>query len=122
MPSFSHLSASQRMSRKDFFISYNQADQDWAEWIAWILEEEGYSVIIQAWDFTAGGNFVVEMDKATSNADKTIAVLSQNYLDAKYTDSEWAAAFKQDPKGEKRKLIPFPGLGSRGSVCISTHL
>jgi hypothetical protein len=23
---------------KDFFISYNQADRAWAEWIAWELE------------------------------------------------------------------------------------
>ena len=25
---------------KDFFISYNKADREWAEWIAWQLEEE----------------------------------------------------------------------------------
>ena len=30
---------------KDFFISYNQADRAWAEWIAWILEEAGYTVV-----------------------------------------------------------------------------
>jgi hypothetical protein len=26
----------------DFFVSYSQADQLWAEWIAWSLEEDGY--------------------------------------------------------------------------------
>lgn len=31
---------------KDFFISYNQADRAWAEWIAAQLEEEGYTCII----------------------------------------------------------------------------
>ena len=95
------------MSRKDFFISYNQADKDWAEWIAWILEEEGYSVIIQAWDFRPGENFVLEMHKAAINTEKTIALFSQCYLDAEYTHPEWSAAVEQDPKGEKRKLIPF---------------
>ncbi len=44
--------------QKDFFISYNGKDKDWAEWIAWQLEEAGYSVIIQVWDFRPGGNFV----------------------------------------------------------------
>ena len=29
---------------KDFFISYNSADQQWAEWIAWQLEEAGYKI------------------------------------------------------------------------------
>jgi hypothetical protein len=33
----------------DLFISYNQADRDWANWIAWTLEGAGYTVIIQAW-------------------------------------------------------------------------
>ncbi|WP_241830645.1 toll/interleukin-1 receptor domain-containing protein [Parafrankia colletiae] len=26
----------------DFFVSYTQTDQPWAEWIAWTLEEAGY--------------------------------------------------------------------------------
>jgi TIR domain len=34
--------------QKDFFISYNKADLQWAEWIAWTLEESGYIVVIQA--------------------------------------------------------------------------
>ena len=46
-------------SMKDFFISYNTADRDWAEWIAWTLEEAGHSVVIQAWDFRPGENFQV---------------------------------------------------------------
>ena len=91
---------------KDFFISYNSKDRQWAEWIAWVLEEEGYSVVIQVWDFPPGGNFVLEMQKATSAAQQTIAVISENYLEANYTQSEWAAAFSVDPEGEKRKLIP----------------
>ncbi|MGH4014617.1 MAG: TIR domain-containing protein [Pseudonocardiaceae bacterium] len=24
----------------DFFVSYTQADRAWAEWIAWLLEED----------------------------------------------------------------------------------
>ena len=42
--------------QKDFFISYTGRDSKWAEWIAWCLEQAGYSVIIQAWDFPAGSN------------------------------------------------------------------
>ncbi|MEG3437711.1 TIR domain-containing protein [Pannus brasiliensis CCIBt3594] len=91
----------------DFFISYNGRDKQWAEWIAWILEEASYSVVIQAWDFRPGSNFVLEMQKATVQAKQTIAVLSDNYLDALYTQPEWAAAFVQDPTGENRTLIPI---------------
>ncbi|KAB0240252.1 toll/interleukin-1 receptor domain-containing protein [Microcystis aeruginosa EAWAG127a] len=93
--------------KKQFFVSYNGRDKQWAEWIAWILEEAGYSVIIQAWDFRPGSNFVLEMQTATVQAEKTLAVLSSNYLNALYTHPEWAAAFAQDPKGQKRTLIPI---------------
>lgn len=92
---------------KDFFISYNKADAKKAEWIAWQLEEAGYTTIIQAWDFGPGDNFVLTMQKAATEAKRTIAVLSPDYLQAKFTASEWAAAFAQDPTGEKRLLIPI---------------
>ncbi len=91
---------------KDFFISYNKADRGWAEWIAWQLEAEGYSTIIQAWDFRPGSNFVLEMDHATTVAKRTIAVLSPDYLDALYTKPEWAEVFRQDPTGKDGKLLP----------------
>ena len=91
---------------KDFFISYTKPDRDWAEWIAWILENAGYSVVIQAWDFMGGGNFVLEMQKAIQETQKTIAVLSNEYLESNFTAPEWAAAFASDPKGQGRKLIP----------------
>ncbi|MDX1522489.1 MAG: toll/interleukin-1 receptor domain-containing protein, partial [Anaerolineae bacterium] len=86
--------------------SYNSADKHWAEWIAWQLEEAGYTTIIQAWDFRPGGNFVVDMQRAAEEAERTIAVLSQNYLDAIYTQPEWAVAFAQDPTGGQKTLLP----------------
>jgi hypothetical protein len=91
---------------KDFFVSYNKADRPWAEWIAWVLEAEGYATVVQEWDFKPGGNFVVEMDNATKQCERTIAVLSQDYLNAEFTVPEWAAQFAQDPKGLGHKLVP----------------
>jgi TIR domain len=91
--------------QKDFFISYNSNDQSWAEWLAWTLEAAGYSVIIDAWDFRAGGNFVLEMDKAIKQSRQTIAVLSQNYLNAEYVHPEWAGAFAKDARGDRQSLL-----------------
>ena len=97
---------------KDFFISYNKHDKQWAEWIAWTLEEAGYTVVIQAWDFRPGGNFVLAMQRASAECEKTIAVLSEHYLKSEYAQSEWSAAFAVDPQGLQRKLIPV-----RVGVC-----
>ena len=90
---------------RDVFVSYNRADLPWAEWIAWALEEAGYSVAVQAWDSRPGQNFVLFMQEAT-RARQTVAVLSPSFLAAEYTQPEWAAAFVRDPGGAERTLIP----------------
>jgi hypothetical protein len=91
---------------KDFFISYNQADLDRAEWIARQLTDAGYSVVIQSWDILPGDNFVLAMHRFASEAARTIAVLSPEYLTSIYAAPEWAAAFAHDPTGEKRTFVP----------------
>ena len=91
---------------KDFFISYTGADLQWAEWITAQLCDAGYTTVFQEWDFHAGGNFVLEMHRAAIETRRTLAVLSQRYLDAIFTNPEWAAAFVRDPKGEERILVP----------------
>ncbi len=90
----------------DFFVSYASADRPWAEWIAWVLEEAGYCTRVQAWDFGPGANWVVEMDEAADVSARTILVLSPASLESPYVRAEWAAAFRDDPEGKRRKLLP----------------
>jgi TIR domain/NB-ARC domain len=103
--------------RWDFFISYTQTDRAWAEWIAWLLEEDGHHVLVQAWDFVAGTNWVQGMQDGVGTASRTIALLSTNYLNSVYGGAEWQAAWAADPRGRGRKLLtvriddcPRPGL------------
>lgn len=91
---------------RNFFISYNKADRTWAEWIAWQLEEAGYTTILQAWDFRPSENFVIKMNEAIRDSERTVAVLSPDYLSAFFTQPEWAAAFAQDPASNKGVLLP----------------
>src|SRR3954447_6729242 len=91
-------------SKRDFFVSFNQADRAWAAWIAWTLEDAGYSVWLQDWDFK--GNFVLEMDKAHAQSRRTVAVLSPDYLASRFTAPEWAARFAQDATSGHDLLIP----------------
>lgn len=97
----------ENQSSVDFFISYTKSDKAWAEWIAWKLEEEKYSVLVQEWDFVPGKNFVVEMDSATKRSKRTIAILSSDYLNSSFCTSEWTAAFAKDPIGSQRKILPI---------------
>lgn len=93
-------------AKTDFFVSYNSHDESWAEWIAFQLENAGYSTIVQKWDFRPGTNFVLEMDEAAKRAERTILVMSPSYVGSSFTPSEWAAGFARDPRGLERRLIP----------------
>ena len=111
----------------DFFISYTQADRAWAEWIAWALEDDGYRVLVQAWDFVPGSNWVKRMDEGVRDAARTIAVLSGAYLGSVYGGAEWQAAWAADPAGAGRKLLAVrvadcqrPGLLA-GVAGIDVH-
>jgi hypothetical protein len=90
----------------DFFVSYTSADRAWAEWIAWQLEAEGYQVVVQAWDFRPGGDFVQQMHQVVEEAQRTIAVLSPAYLTSAFGEAEWRAVFAKDPTGEHGLLLP----------------
>ena len=90
----------------DFFISYTQSDRAWAEWIAWTLEEDGHRVLVQAWDFVPGSNWIQGMQAGVRDAARTIVVLSDEYLASVYASAEWQAAWAGDPEGAERKLLP----------------
>jgi len=89
---------------KDFFISYNKADRDWAICIDGWLKDAGYTTHFQEADFLPGSNWAYEMVQG-AEASRTIAVLSPDYLKANWTWPEMLAAFAADPKGENRKLL-----------------
>ena len=91
---------------KDFFISYTRPDRAWAEWIGSLLENEGYTVFLDVWDFRPGSNFVLQMQQGLT-CKQTLMVLTEAYLKAVYTSAEWTALFSQDPTAQTRKLIPL---------------
>jgi hypothetical protein len=85
---------------RDFFISYTNVDEPWAVWIAFMLEEAGYTVFIQAWDILPGDNFMAKMQEAMTQTNKTIAVLSEDYPKSQHAEDEWTDAAR------RRALVP----------------
>src|SRR3954451_20927691 len=104
--------------RRDFFVSFNQADRDWATWIAWVLEENGYSVVFQDWDFR--GSFVEHMHQASLRADHVLAVLSDNYLRSEFARSEAWAALARDPVGCQDRVVTVK-IGPTGDLGLFSH-
>ena len=90
----------------DFFISYTHADRPWAVWLAWQLEEAGYSTVLPAWDFSPGTDEVREMRESMESADRTIVVLSPDYLKDPDFKSHKTPLFKQERANKLNKLLP----------------
>lgn len=99
------MSRGSTSSSSDFFVSYTNEDRAWAEWIAWLLEEDGHTVLVQAWDFTPGANWVHTMRSGVTRATYTLVVLSDSYLNSTYASIEWQAAWAADAAGRARKLL-----------------
>jgi hypothetical protein len=46
------------MAKRHFFISRAGEDAEYAKWVAAILEDAGFTTILQDLDFQAGGSFI----------------------------------------------------------------
>ncbi len=90
----------------DFFISYTEDDVEWARWIAWELEREGYTYRLQAEHFPPGARFMNEMRVWLQKADHVLPILSEAYFGSPFASLEMNSAAAEDPLGEARRVIP----------------
>lgn len=92
---------------KDFFVSYTGTDINFATWVAEVLESENYSVIIQAWDFRPGDNFVTKINESLKECKKLIVILSDSYLKSKWCEAEWTVKLAEQIRLNERRIIPI---------------
>lgn len=107
---------------KDFFIHYKNDNADDACRIAKFLEEAGYSVNVEQWNYPAGTLFPHELERAGKEAGKMVALLSPEYVEALLSKLEWAMVFMDKIGGGK--VVPvrveqfqLPGM-LRSLKCI----
>ncbi len=84
------------------FVSYAQTDEGWAEWIAWQLRQDGWTVYLQEWRFVPGTVFATWMQESLAGADHVLTVLSDAYLRSAWGQAEWQA--RHQPS--ERRIIP----------------
>lgn len=94
-------------SSEPIFISYAGPDNEWAEWVAWHLQENGYQVVLDRWHWRTGDDFVTKMSEALAQASAVVAVLSPRYFEAgRYTEEEWTSAIAR--RGRYVPLVVEP--------------
>ncbi|MCX5332705.1 FxSxx-COOH system tetratricopeptide repeat protein [Streptomyces sp. NBC_00140] len=70
------------------YISHAGPDRAWAEWVAWQLQDAGYTVELDVWHWGAGDNFVERVDQSVRRG-RTIALFSEAYFHPdRYTMAE----------------------------------
>src|SRR5919112_2093655 len=89
----------------DFFISHAGRDTAWAEWLAWQLQQAGYTVELDVWDWSPGEDFVARMQVALGRADRLLAVCTEAYFASAFGAAELRAAFVRQAKDEGR-IVP----------------
>jgi TIR domain len=96
----------------DFFISHAGRDTGWAEWLAWQLQQAGYRVELDVWDWAPGEDFVARMSAALERADRLLAVCTEAYFASAYGSAELHAVVP--PKSWR---VPY--AASRVSAVVS---
>ncbi|MDQ1046632.1 FxSxx-COOH system tetratricopeptide repeat protein [Streptomyces sp. V4I2] len=75
------------------FLSHAGHDGQWAEWVAWHLQQAGYGVELDLWHWRSGEDFVKKMTEALERASAVVALFSPQYFaPGRYTEEEWTAA------------------------------
>lgn len=74
------------------FVSHAGPDSQWAEWVAWHLQEAGYEVELGLWHWRTGDDFVKRMTDALERCSAVVALFSPAYFaPGRYTEEEWTA-------------------------------
>ncbi|HEX2301289.1 MAG TPA: TIR domain-containing protein, partial [Pseudonocardiaceae bacterium] len=89
----------------DFFISHAGRDTAWAEWLAWQLQQAGYTVELDVWDWAPGEDFVARMQQALWRADRLLAVCTPAYFASVFGGAELRAAFAAQAD-EPGRIVP----------------
>ncbi|MER6179315.1 FxSxx-COOH system tetratricopeptide repeat protein [Streptomyces sp. NPDC001652] len=75
----------------NLYISYAGPDRAWAEWVAWQLQDAGYTVELDVWHWRAGDDLVGRTNRALERG-RVVALCSEAYFEpGRYTADEWSA-------------------------------
>ena len=92
----------------DVFISYSSKDRGWvvAELLPRLTAAK-LRVCIDSVDFEPGASSVTEMERALTTSRKTVAILTQNYMDSGWTEFENLMLQTLDPANRERRFVPL---------------
>ena len=79
--------------RLDFFVSHAGSDEDWAKWLAQQLQNAGYTVELDVWNWSAGIDVIQVTQRALDRASRMLAVWTPEYFTRQWADMEHRVSF-----------------------------
>jgi hypothetical protein len=90
------------------FVSYSSADTAWVRrWLVPGLERRGVSVVVDYRDFDIGAPVLTNIERGVSEADRTLLVVSPDWVRSEWTAFEALLAQSSDPAGVRSRMIPI---------------
>jgi WD40 repeat protein len=87
------------------FISYAGPDKQWADWIAWQLDQAGYRPKLEAWHSVPGRNVVGWIRRELAFAGIVVVILSRGYADSEWREAVINSTLNEAMAGRK-VLVP----------------
>jgi hypothetical protein len=92
----------------DVFVSYSSKDRAWvAAELLPRLKTANIKVCIDFADFELSAPSMDEMERAIRMSRKTVAIITQNYMDSGWTEFENLMLQTLDPANRKRRFVPL---------------
>lgn len=88
-----------------FSLSYNEADRDWARWLAWTLEEAGSTVTLPGSGVYLDPGLREACVRRAYSSWRVLVVLSPDYLRDLHLHTEWTTALARDPEASQGTLV-----------------
>ncbi len=93
---------------RDVFISYSHKDGQWVnEVLVPQLRANGVDVLVDAEHFEPGPAALQNMANAVAEAQRTLVVLTPNWVASEWTQYEGLLTAYDDPTGARGKMIPI---------------
>ncbi len=92
----------------DVFISYSHHDVDWVkDWLLPRFELAGLKVCIDFRDFDIGIPSLTNMENAVERSQKTLLVMTPNWVKSEWTNFESLLIQTEDPSGVRQRTLPL---------------
>ncbi|RQV93386.1 toll/interleukin-1 receptor domain-containing protein, partial [bacterium] len=92
----------------DVFVSYSHKDSEWVHnWLLPNLKAAGVELCIDRDDFDPGAPAIVNMEEAVKRSNKTLGVMTKDWIDSEWADYEALLTRSKDPAGRRRQFVPI---------------